>query len=90
MASSVKSVKTFLACSNKSESEVKSGFFLNVVVGESAVILKLFSSEYESLFIRRGAFLVLNLGFDTVNAVRSLNIESDSLACKGLDEDFEN
>ena len=43
-----------------------------------------------SLLIRRDTFIALNLGFDIAYGVRSLDIESDDLACKGLDEDFEN
>ena len=51
-------------------------------------ILKFFSSEEESLLIRRDSFLVLDLGLDVINGVRSLNIESDDLSSKGLDQDL--
>jgi len=67
---------------------MKSWLFLNVVVGESVAILKFFSSEEESLLIRRDSFLVLDLGLDVINGVRSLNIESDDLSSKGLDQDL--
>merc|ERR1719456_1153913 len=36
----------------------------------------------------RDALLVLNLGLDVVNRVRRLNLKSDRLASKGLDEDL--
>ena len=61
---------------------------MNVVIGESATILKLLSSEDESLLIRRDSFFVLNLCLDVVDGVRSFNIESDGLACQSFDEDL--
>jgi len=73
---------------SESKKEVKSWLFLNVVVGESATILKLLSSEEESLLIRRDSFLVLDLGLDVIDCVSSLNIESNGLSSKGLDKDF--
>jgi len=63
---------------------MKSWLFLNVIVGESVAILKLFSSEEESLLIRRDSFLVLDHGLDVINGVRSLNFESDDLSSKDL------
>ena len=53
---------------------------LDIVVAQSAAILKLFSSENETLLIRRDAFLVLDLGLDIVNGVRGLDIQGDCLA----------
>ena len=67
---------------------MESGFLLNVVIGESATILKLLSSEDESLLIRRDSFFVLNLCLDVVDSVRCLNIKSNGLSSKGLDEDL--
>ena len=67
---------------------MKSGVLLNVVVGESPAILKLPSSEDESLLIRRNSFLVLNLGLDVVDGVRNLNIESNSFPIKVHVEDL--
>jgi len=66
---------------------------LNVVVEESVAILKFFSSEEESLLIKRDSFLILDILLDVINSVRSLNIESDSLSSKDLsskdlDEDY--
>jgi len=74
---------------NTFESKKKiSGFFLNVVVGKSAAIFKLLSSEDKSLLIRRNSFFVLDLGLDVIDGVRSLNIESNGLACQSFDEDL--
>ena len=52
-------------------------FLLNVVVGESATVLELFSSEDQSLLIRRDTFLVLNFGLDVVDSVGRFDFESD-------------
>ena len=72
----------------KSEDQVKSGLLLDVVVRKSAAILELLASKDESLLIGRDAFLVLDLSLDVLDGVRGLNIQSNGLACKGLDEDL--
>ena len=63
---------------------------LDVVVRKGSAILKLLSSEDESLLIGRNAFLVLDLGLDVLNGVRRLDLESDGLASESLDEDLHN
>ena len=82
------SLDKYLHTTSESEDKVKSRFLLNVVIRESAAILELLSSEDESLLIRRDSFLVLNLGLDVVDGVRSFNIESDGFACQRFDEDL--
>ena len=72
----------------QTEDKMKSGLFLDVVVGESASVLKLLSSEDESLLIRRNSFFVLDLGLHVLNGVRGLYVQSDSLASQCLDEDL--
>jgi hypothetical protein len=67
---------------------VKSGLLLDVVVGESASILKLLSSKDQTLLIRRDSFLVLDLGLDIVNSIRWLHIKGDGLSSEGLDENL--
>ena len=67
---------------------MKSGLLLNVVVGQSASILKLFSSKNETLLVGRDTFLVLDLGLDIVDSVRGLDLKGDGLACESLDEDL--
>jgi len=66
-----------LHTSSETENQVKSRFLLNVVVGKSATVLELFSSEDQSLLIRRDTFLVLNLGLDVVDGVGRLDFEGD-------------
>jgi len=72
----------------ESEHEVKSGLLLDVVVRKSAAVLKLLASKDEALLIRGDTLLVLDLGLHVLNSVAGLHIESNGLACKGLDEDL--
>jgi hypothetical protein len=77
-----------LHTSSKSEDQVKSGLFLNIVVGKSSSIFKLLSSKDKSLLIWWNSFLILDLGFDILNCVSWLNIKGDSFTSEGLDEDL--
>jgi len=77
-----------LESSSQSKDEVKCRLLLNVVVGESSAVLKLLSSENESLLIWRNTFLVLDLGLDVLNGITWLDIEGDGLSGEGLDEDL--
>jgi hypothetical protein len=77
-----------LESSSQSKDEVKCRLLLNVVIGESSAVLKLLSSENESLLIWRDTFLVLDLGLDVLNGITWLDIEGDGLSGEGLDEDL--
>ena len=70
-----------LHTTSESEDQVEGRFFLKVVVRKSSAILKLLSSEDESLLIGRDTFLVLDLGLDVLDGVRGLNVQSDSFSC---------
>ena len=59
---------------------------LDVVVGKGAAILKLLSSEDETLLVRGNALLVLDLALHIVDSVRGLDLEGDGLARQGLNE----
>ena len=61
---------------------------LNVVVRESAAILKLLASEEEVLLVRRNALLVLDLGLDVVDRVRGLDFKGDGLASDSFDKNM--
>ena len=67
---------------------MESRFLLDIVIRKSSSVLKLLSSEDESLLIGWNSFLVLDLGLDVLNAVRGLDLEGDGLASEGLDEDL--
>jgi hypothetical protein len=75
-----------LHTTTETEDEVEGGLLLNVVVGESATILKLLSGEDETLLVGWNTLLVLNLGLDIVDGVRRLNLKSDGLSGEGLDD----
>jgi len=61
---------------------------LNIVVRKGSSILKLLSSEDESLLIWWNTFLVLDLSLDVLNSVGWLDIKGDGLTSESLDEDL--
>ena len=63
-------------------------FLLDVVVRKSSAVLKLLSSEDESLLIGGDALLVLDFGLDILDGVRRLNVQGNGLASQSLDEDL--
>ena len=72
----------------ETKDKVKSALLLDVVVSESAAVLELLAGEDETLLIRGDALLILDFLLDVVDGVARLNLEGDSLACKGLNEDL--
>lgn len=60
--------------------------FLNVIIAESAAILKLLSGKDQTLLVWGNAFFILNLGLDIVDGIGRLDLEGNSLPCEGLDE----
>lgn len=77
-----------LHTSSKSENQVESGFFLDVIVREGSSILKLLSSKNESLLIWWDTFFILDFGFYIFNSISWLNIESNGFSGKGFNEDL--
>jgi len=63
-------------------------FLLDVVISQCAAILKLLTSEDQTLLIRRDTFLVLNLLLDILDRIGRFDIERDRFAREGLDEDL--
>ena len=76
------------SASSESEDQVQGRLLLNVIVREGSAILKLLSSEDQSLLIGWNSFLILYLGLHVLNCVRWFDIESDSFASECLDEDL--
>lgn len=72
----------------QTENQMEGGLLLDVVVRQSSAVLKLLSSENQTLLIRGDSLLVLNLGLDVIDSVRGLDIEGDGLTREGLDEDL--
>merc|ERR1711868_238717 len=77
-----------LHTTSESEDEMESGLLLDVVVGEGSTVLELLTSEDESLLIWWDTFFVLDLGLDVLDGVSWLNVQSDGLSGKGLNEDL--
>jgi len=67
---------------------MKGGFLLDVVVGECAAILQLFTSEDQTLLVGRDPLLVLNLLLDRLDGIRRLHIQRDGFAGQSLDENL--
>ena len=63
-------------------------FLLDVVVAQRPAVFKLLARKDQPLLIRRNAFLVLDLGLDVFDRIRSLNFERDRLARQRLDKDL--
>ena len=77
-----------LHTSPETKDQMKSRLLLDVVVTERPPVFELLSSEDEPLLIRWNAFLVLDLGFHVLDRIAGLDLESDGLASKRLDENL--
>ena len=71
---------TDLHATTETKDEVEGALLLDVVVGEGAAVLELFSCKDQALLVWGDALLVLDLGLDVVNSVAGLHLEGDSLA----------
>ena len=67
---------------------MKSGFLLDVVVGQGSTVFELLAGEDQALLVGRDAFLVLDLGLDIVDGIGRFHLEGDRLTREGLDEDL--
>jgi len=63
-------------------------FLLDVVILEGSAVLELLTGEDKSLLIWGNSFLVLDLGLHVLDGIGLLNVESDGLSGKGLNEDL--
>jgi len=73
---------------NKTKNKVEGRLLLDVVISKSVTVLKLLTGEDKTLLIRRDTFLVLNLGLHVIDGISRLDLKSDSLASKSLDENL--
>ena len=69
-----------LTTSTQPEHQMKSAFFLDIVIAQGTAIFELFAGKDKTLLIRWDSFFILNLGLHIVNGVGRLNIQSDGLA----------
>jgi len=77
-----------LRTTTQTENEVEGRLLLDVVVAESATILKLFACKDQTLLVGRDPFFILDFGLDIVDRVRRLDFKSDGFAREGLYEDL--
>ena len=71
-----------LTTSTQAEHQVQGRLLLNVVVREGAAILKLLSSENQTLLIWGNSLLVLNLSLHVLDRIGGLDVKSDSFSCE--------
>ena len=76
------------AATAQAEHQMERALLLNVVVRKRAAILELLARKNEALLIRRDTLLVLDLLLHVLNGVRGFDIQCDSFAGQGLDEDL--
>ena len=67
---------------------MESRLFLNVVVRESTAVFELLASEDKTLLVGGNTFLVLDLLLHSLDGVRGLDFEGDSLSSQGFNEDL--
>ena len=77
-----------LHTTTETKDQMEGRLFLNVVVREGAAIFELFAGEDKTLLVRGNTFLVLNLLLHSLDGVRGLHLEGDSLAGEGFDKDL--
>ena len=77
-----------LHTTTKAENQVEGRLLLDVVVREGAAIFQLLSSEDKTLLVRGDTLLVLDLLLHSLDGVRGLDFEGDSLPSEGLHENL--
>lgn len=65
---------TDLHTATQTEDKVESRLLLNVIVGQGTTVLKLLSSEDQTLLVRRNTLLVLDLGLNVVDGVAGFDL----------------
>ncbi|CAL9112634.1 unnamed protein product, partial [Musa acuminata var. zebrina] len=78
----------YLHPSPESQHQMERRLLLDVVISKSAAVFELFAREDESLLVRRDALLVLNLGLDVVDGVRTLHLQCYGLPSESFDKDL--
>jgi len=67
---------------------MKSGFLLDVIIGQGTSIFQLLASKNQTLLIWGNALLVLNFGLHILNSIRRLNLQSDGFASQRFDKNL--
>ena len=79
---------SLLTTTSQTEDQVQGALLLDVVVGKSSSVLELLSGKDKTLLVRWDALLVLDLSLDILDGVGALDLKSDGLTRKGLDENL--
>jgi len=77
-----------LHATSQTQNQMKSGFLLDVVVGQSATVFQLLASKDQTLLIGRDTFFVLDLCFDIFNRIAGFNFKGDGLSGESFDKDL--
>jgi len=78
--SSVNLLFSLLTATTETEDEMKGGFLLDIVVGESTAILELLAGKDQTLLIWWNAFLILDFCFNIIDGIGGLNLKGDGFA----------
>ena len=79
----IQNVKIFIY-SSQSQDQMQCGFLLDVIIREGSTILKLFACKNKPLLVWGDAFLVLDLGLNVLDGIRSFHVKGDRFACQSL------
>lgn len=77
-----------LSATPEPEHQMERRLFLDIIIGQSPAILKLFAGKDQPLLIRRDSFFVLDLGLNILDSIGGFDLESDGLTRKGFHEDL--
>jgi len=77
-----------LATTKQTENKVEGALLLDVVVSKSVTVLELLAGEDKTLLIRGDTLLILDLSLHIVDGITGLNLKSDGLARKSLNENL--
>jgi len=77
-----------LHTTTETEHQVQGALLLNVVIRQGSSILKLLSSENETLLVGWDTLLILNFGLHVVDGVRRFYFQSNGLPRKSLNKDL--
>ena len=73
---------------SESENQMEGRLLLDVVIRKCSSILKLLTGEDESLLIWWDTLLILDFGFDVLDRVGWLHVESNRLTRQGFDKNL--
>jgi len=67
---------------------MKSRLLLDIVIGKSAAIFQLLTSENQSLLVRRNTLFILNFLFHVLNGITGFDVKGDCFTSQGFNENL--